>query len=161
MEFVDLVPNSLTFRVINTIEVDDEAKIPANYTGRVRRFADGSMVYVGWYRDGELHNPGRTSPAYRRLRGDGTVKYELFYSHGVLDDPAGGGPAVRGFYADGSVHYEEHYRDGKRNDAADGTPAIRKWRHDGSVRHELRYIEGRRAARHRRDDVVGLARLQA
>ena len=149
MEFVDLVPNSLTFRVINTIEVDDESKIPAGYTGRVRRFVDGVMVYVGWYRDGVLHNPGRTSPAYRRLRGDGTVKYELFYSHGLLNDPVSGGPAVRGFYADGSLHYEEHYRDGKRNDAANGDPAIRKWRHDGTLRHELRYIDGRSAARHR------------
>lgn len=149
MEFVDLVPNSLTFRVINTLEVDDEAGIPEGYTGRVRRYLEGTLVYVAWYRDGLLQNPGRSNPAYRRLRSDGKVKYELFYSRGVLDDPVGGGPAVRGFYADGSLHYEEHYRDGKRHDAENGLPAIRKWRHDGSIRHELHYNEGRRSARPR------------
>ncbi|MBI4885446.1 MAG: hypothetical protein HY826_15475 [Actinobacteria bacterium] len=144
MEFVDLVPNSLTFRIINTIDVDDESEIPADYTGRVRRYVAGSLAYVGWYRVGRLHNPGRSNPAYRRLRPDGTLKYELFYTYGELDDPAGGGPAVRGFYADSSLHYEEHYRAGKRNDAADGTPAIRKLRHDGSIRHQLHYTDGRR-----------------
>ncbi len=149
MEFVDLVPNSLTFRVINTLDIQDEADIPTDYTGRVRRYLDGSLVYVAWYRDGLLQNPGRSNPAYRRLRSDGKVKYELFYSRGVLDDPVGGGPAVRGFYADGSLHYEEHYRDGKRHDADNGLPAIRKWRHDGSIRHELHYNEGRRSARPR------------
>jgi len=145
MEFVDLVPNSLTFRVINTIEIADEAEMPAGYTGRVRRYVEGKLAYVAWYRDGLLHNPGRSSAAYKRLRGDGKVKYELFYSHGLLNDPSGG-PAVKGFYADGAVHYEERYRDGKRNDADDGTPAIRKWRNDGSVRHELRYVQGHRSA---------------
>jgi len=146
MEFVDLVPNSLTFRVISTLDVDDDASVPAGYTGRVRRYTDGTLAYVAWYRDGLLHNPGRSNPAYRLLRPDGKVKYELFYVRGVLDDPAGGGPAVRGFYANGAIHYEEHYLDGKRNDAADGTPAIRKWRHDGTLRHELRYTNGRRGA---------------
>lgn len=147
MEFVDLVPNSLTFRVINTLEIEDEAEIPEGYTGRVRRYLDGSLVYVAWYRDGLLHNPGRSNAAYRRLRADGKLKYELFYARGVLNDPADGGPAVRGFYADGTMHYEEHYRDGKRNDGQDGSPAIRKWRHDGSVRHELHYVDGRRCSR--------------
>lgn len=146
MEFVDLVPNSLTFRVINTLEVRDESEIPTEYTGRVRRYLDGTLVYVAWYRNGVLHNPGRSSPAYRRLRPDGKVKYELFYAHGMLDDPPGGA-AVRGFYADGSTHYEEHYRGGKRHDAVDGTAAVRKWRHDGSLRHELRYADGRRRPR--------------
>ena len=144
MEFVDLVPNSLTFRVINTIDIDNEANVPEGYTGRIRRYLEGALVYVAWYRDGLLQNPGRSNPAYRRLRNDGKVKYELFYSHGVLDDPAGGAPAVRGFYADGTLHYEEHYRDGKRNDADNGLPAIRKWRHDGTLRHELHYANGRR-----------------
>lgn len=148
MEFVDLVPNSLTFRVINTIDIrHDGAEIPAGYTGRVRRYLDGSLAYVAWYRDGLLHNPGRTHPAYRRFRTDGKLKYELFYTHGALADPANGAPAVRGFYADGTLHYEERYRDGKRNDAADGTAAIRKWRHDGSLRHELRYSDGHRSPR--------------
>ncbi len=144
MEFVDLVPNSLTFRVINTIEIDDEADIPVDYTGRIRRYLEGTLVYVAWYREGMLQNPGRANPAYRRLRSDGKVKYELFYSQGVLNDPASGAAAVRGFYADGSLHYEEHYRDGKRNDADNGVPAIRKWRNDGSLRHELHYHDGRR-----------------
>ena len=144
MELVDLVPNSLTFRVINTLEIEDEAEIPAGYSGRVRRYLAGSLIYVAWYRDGLLQNPGRSNAAYRRLRADGKVKYELFYARGVLADPAGGGPAVRGFYADGALHYEEHYRDGMRHDAANGLPAIRKWRNDGTIRHELHYTDGRR-----------------
>jgi antitoxin component YwqK of YwqJK toxin-antitoxin module len=146
MELIDLVPNSLTFRVINTIDIEDESAVAAGYSGRVRRYLDGALVYVAWYRDGLLHNPGRSNPAYRRFRPDGKVKYELFYVRGELDDPADDGPAVRGYYADGKVHYQEHYRAGKRNDAADGTAAIRKWRHDGSLRHELHYTNGRRGA---------------
>lgn len=147
MELVDLVPNSLTFRVINTIDIDDESQIPDGYTGRVRYYADRTLIYVAWYRAGLLHNPGRSHAAYRRLRPNGRVKYELFYSHGALNDPANGGPAARGFYADGSVHYEEHFRDGMRHDADDGTPAVRKWRNDGSIRHELHFVRGRRMRR--------------
>lgn len=37
MELIDLVPNSMSFRVITTIEVDDEKEIPTGFTGRVRR----------------------------------------------------------------------------------------------------------------------------
>ena len=148
MELVDLVPNSLTFRVINTIDVEDESDVPEGYSGRVRRYLEGALVYVAWYRLGVLHNPGRSSPAYRRLRPDGKLKYELFYSRGLLNDPPGGA-AVRGYYADGALHYQEHYRGGKRHDAVDGTPAIRKWRHDGTMRHELRYADGRRSVRPR------------
>ncbi len=151
MELVDLVPNSLTFRVINTIDVEEEADVPAGYSGRVRRYLEGTLVYVAW-------NPGRSSPAYRRLRADGKLKYEMFYSRGLLDDPLGGGAAIRGYYADGSLHYQEHYRSGKRHDAIDGSPAIRKWRQDGTVRHELRYVDGRRSVRPRRDDSVGMLR---
>ena len=161
MELVDLVPNSLTFRVINTIDVDDEAEVPEGYSGRVRRYLEGTLVYVAWYRDGLLHNPGRSSPAYRRLRADGKLKYEMFYTRGLLNDPQVGGAAIRGYYADGALHYQEHYRGGKRHDAVDGTPAIRKWRHDGSVRHELRYADGRRSVRPRRDDQIGMLGLRA
>ena len=58
MELIDLVPNSMSFRVINTLDIHDESEIPAGFTGRVRRHANGSISYVAWYRDGQLHNPG-------------------------------------------------------------------------------------------------------
>ena len=138
MELIDLVPNSLSFRVFTTINVDDEGEIPTGFTGRVRRHVAGSIAYVAWYTEGRLHNPGKNHPAYRRFRPDGRLKYELFYEHGELQDPSPKVPAVRGYYADGSVHYEERYQTGKRQDGADGTAAIRKWRNDGSLRHEMR-----------------------
>lgn len=144
MELIDLVPNSLSFRVITTIDVDDDAEIPTGFTGRVRRHNGDAIAYVAWYTEGRLHNPGRNHPAYRRFRPDGQVKYELFYEHGELHDPSPRTPAVRGYYADGRVHYEERYRAGRRNDGVDGSPAIRKWRNDGSLRHELHYRNGRR-----------------
>jgi hypothetical protein len=144
MEIIDLVPNALTFKVITTIDIVDEAEIPTGYTGRVRRHENDALAYVAWYVDGRLQNPGRHHPAYRRLRADGRVKYELFYEDGELHDPAPNMPAVRGFYADGSPHYEERYRAGRRWDGRDGSPAIRKWRADGSLRHELHYRDGRR-----------------
>jgi len=146
MELIDLIPNSMTFRIINTIDIEDEAQIPVGFTGRVRRHANDSISYVAWYRDGQLHNPGRHHPAYRRFRPDGKLKYELFYTHGLLHDPSTEMPAARGYFADGKVHYEERYWAGKRQDGRDGSPAIRKWRNDGTVRHELRYIDGRRLA---------------
>ena len=144
MELIDLVPNSLSFRVITTIEVDDEKEIPTGFTGRVRRRVNGKWVYVAWYTDGQLQNPSRTHPAYRRFRPDGKVKYDLFYTCGQLQDPAPRLAAVRGFYANGRVHYEERYRAGQRNDGADGSAAIRKWRLDGTLRHELHYLNGHR-----------------
>lgn len=149
MELIDLVPNSLSFRVITTIDVDDEREIPTGFTGRVRRHVAvpvRHVAYVAWYSNGQLHNPGRTHPAYRRFRADGRVKYELFYAHGQLHDPSATTPAVRGFYADGAVHYEERYQTGTRTDGRDGTAAIRKYRNDGSLRHELHYRDGRRTA---------------
>lgn len=146
MELIDLIPNSMSFRVISTIDIEDEAEIPVGFTGRVRRHSNGSMCYVAWYREGQLHNPGRRRPAYRRFRPDGKRKYELFYTHGLLHDPTTEMPAARGYFADGKVHYEERYWAGKRQDGRDGIPAIRKWRNDGTVRHELRYIDGRRLA---------------
>lgn len=149
MELIDLVPSSLSFRVINTVDIEDESEIPVGFTGRVRRHANDSISYVAWYRDGQLHNPGRNHPAYRRFRPDGKLKYELFYTHGLLHDPGAKTPAARGYFADGRVHYEERYWAGKRQDGRDGTPAIRKWRNDGSIRHELRYEDGRRLVEHR------------
>jgi hypothetical protein len=144
MELIDLVPNSLSFRVVHTINIRDESEIPSDFTGRVRREDGTSISYVAWYRDGQLHNPGRHDPAYRRFRPDGTLKYELFYTHGLLHDPAASTPAARGYFADGAVHYEERYWAGKRQDGQDGAPAIRKLRNDGTVRHELHYDAGRR-----------------
>ncbi len=144
MELIDLIPNSMSFRVITTIDVHDESEIPVGFTGRVKHHENGSVAYVAWYADGQLNNPGKHHPAYRRFRADGRLKYEMFYTHGLLHDPSDLVPAVRGYYADGKVHYEERYFGGKRNDAKDGTPAIRKWRHDGALRHELRYTHGRR-----------------
>ena len=149
MELIDLIPNAMSFRVITTIDIEDEAEIPVDFTGRVCRHAGWLVSYVAWYRDGQLHNPGRQYPAYRRFRPDGKLKYELFYTHGLLHDPTASRPAARGLFADGEVHYEERYWAGKRQDGSDGSPAIRKWRNDGSVRHELRYMDGRRTA----DDV--------
>ena len=144
MELIDLVPNSLSFRVITTIDIHDEAEIPARFTGRVRRHTDIGVAYVAWYTDGELQNPGRHHPAYRRFRADGKVKYELYYEHGRLQDPSAKVPAVRGYYASGRLHYEERYQAGKREDGRDGSPAIRKGRDNGSLRHEHHYVDGRR-----------------
>lgn len=74
MELIDLVPNSMSFRVITTLDIRDEAEIPSNFTGRVRYHEKNAITYVAWYKDGELHNPGRNYPAYRRFRGDGRLK---------------------------------------------------------------------------------------
>lgn len=147
MDFIDLMPNAMSFRVVTTIDVDDEADIPAGFTGRVRRHEHSPIdhvAYVAWYADGHLHDPARGHPAFRRLRSDGRLKYELFYRRGLLQDPSASAPAVRGYFADGTLHYEERYRAGVRHDGADGSAAIRKFRADGSLRHELHYSEGRR-----------------
>ena len=88
MELIDRIPNSMSFRVIPTIDVDDEKEIPTGFTGRVRRRVNGKWVYVAWYADGQLQNPSRTHPAYRRFRPDGKAKYDLFYTRGQLQDPA-------------------------------------------------------------------------
>jgi len=144
MELIDLIPNSKSFRIITTLDIDDESEIPAAFTGRVRRSADKAFVYVAWYEDGRLHDPGRHHPAYRRFRGSGAIKYDMHYSHGRLHDPSDGHAAVRGFYANGAIHYEEHYKHGLRNDGATGAAAITKWREDGSVRHQLHYLNGQR-----------------
>ena len=144
VELIDLIPNSMSFRVVTTIDVADESEIPEGFTGRVKHHLGGSVVYVAWFVQGQLNNPSRTHPAYRRFRSDGRLKYEMFYSQGALHDPSASTPAVRGFYANGQVHYEERYFGGRRHDATDGTAAIRKWRLDGSLRHELHYADGNR-----------------
>jgi len=144
MELIDLIPNSMSFRVVTTLDIHEEGEIPVGFTGRVKHHEQGTITSVAWYADGQLHNPGKHHPAYRRFRPDGRLKYEMFYVHGLLHDPSDHVPAVRGYYADGAVHYEERYFGGKRNDAKDGSAAIRKWRHDGSMRHELHYVHGRR-----------------
>jgi antitoxin component YwqK of YwqJK toxin-antitoxin module len=144
MELIDLIPNSMSFRVVTTIEITDESEIPVGFTGRVKHHENGVVVYVAWYHDGQMHNPGKHHPAYRRFRPDGRLKYEMFYTHGLLHDPTDTDPAVRGYYADGATHYEERYFGGKRHDSRDGTAAIRKWRHDGVLRHEIHYQHGKR-----------------
>ena len=146
MELIDLIPNSMSFRIVTTVDIDDESEIPVGFTGRVRRSADGVLAYVAWYQRGQLHNPGKMHPAYRRFRRDGRVKYDLFYTDGALQDPAAGEPAVRGYYASGAVHYEERYSNGVRSNGADGTSAVVKWRQDGTLRHEIQYHAGHRVA---------------
>ena len=141
---MELLPNSMSFRVINTLDVNDEAEIPVGFTGRVRRTFESTQRYVAWYSAGNLDDPTKGYPAYRVHRGDGQVKYEMHYRNGVLDDPDPRTPAVRGYYADGAVHYEEHYSGGRRHDGPDGVAAIRKWRADGSLRHEIHYRHGGR-----------------
>lgn len=147
---MDLLPNSLSFRVITTIDIESESEIPDGFTGRVRLRLDGHLVYVAWYTDGLLDNPTRRMPAYTRYRQSGRVKYEMHYRRGMLHDPGDGQPAVRGFYATGRVHYEECYRDGRRHNGHGGVPAIRKWRPDGTLRRELDFQYGTPLARHRR-----------
>lgn len=144
MELIDLIPNSMSFRFVSMLDIDEVSEIPDGFTGRVRRCANGTFVVVAWYHRGVLHNPGRTHPAYRCYRRDGQVKYEHFYTNGVLHDPVDSMPAVRGFYASGSAHYEEHYRTGVRSDGLDGSAAVSKWRENGTLRHQIRYVDGRR-----------------
>lgn len=146
MELIDIIPNSMSFRIVSTLDVPDGTDTPEGFSGRVRRYRDSYLVSIGWYQDGVLHNPGRQHPAFRHFRRTGHVKYELWCSHGELQDPAYDAPAVRGFYADGAAHYEERWTIGRRQDGPDGSPAIRKWRADGTLRHERRYRAGSRVA---------------
>jgi hypothetical protein len=139
---MELLPNSMSFRVINTIDIGDDDEIPAGFTGRVRRTFDSDQRSVAWYTAGVLDDPTKGYPAYRVHRASGHVKYEMHYRDGILEDPDDHTPAVRGFYADGGVHYEERYRAGRRHDGADGVAALRKWRADGTLRHELHYEDG-------------------
>ena len=141
-----LLPSSMSFRIITTLDIADESEIPEAFEGRVRRPFPDDSKYVAWYSGGVLNNPTRAYPAYRRFRSNGHVKYELHYTNGVLQDAGPTTPAVRGFFANGTVHYEERYTGGLRHDGADGTAAVRKWRSDGTLRHELHYHLGRRVS---------------
>lgn len=148
-----LLPNSLSFRMVSTVTVADEAEIPSGFTGRVRVEVDGRLERVLWLDDGHLDDPAGDVPALTRYRENGAVKQERHYRLGRLHDPEPGVPAVRGYFADGAIKYEEHFRYGWRHDA-DGVPAIRKWRADGTLRTVRHYVDdlrvgpdGRRAQR--------------
>jgi hypothetical protein len=139
---MELLPNSMSFRVITTIDVVDDAEIPSDFTGRVRRSFQSAQRYVAWYTGGRLDDPARGYPAYRVHRADGQVKYEMHYRDGALNDPDPKTPAVRGFYSGGGLHYEERYQNGRRSDGPRGEAAVRKWRSNGTIRHELSYRDG-------------------
>ena len=139
---MEILPSALSFRIIATLDLVDEADVPAGFNGRIRFLEhedDGRLEAVGWYQNGVLHDPARRIPAYVRLRVDGQVKQSRHYRNGRLHDPSKGEPAVKGFFADGSRRYAEHYRYGRRQDSVTGEPAITKWRLDGSVRSVKRY----------------------
>lgn len=139
---MELLPNALSFRVVNSIDVAAPAEVPVRFTGRVRLFVDGTLVSVSWLTAGVLHDPARLVAAETRYRADGQIKWERHYQHGLLHDPTPGHPAVRGFHANGARNYEEHYQQGVRHDGPNGTPAITKWRTDGTVRRKLHYERG-------------------
>lgn len=139
---MELLPNSMSFRVIATLDITDDAEIPSDFTGRIRRSFASAQRYVAWYTSGRLDDPARGHPAYRVHRADGQVKYEMHYTDGVLHDPDARTPAVRGYYSGGELHYEERYHGGRRNDGPGGEAAVRKWRANGTIRHELHYRDG-------------------
>lgn len=140
---VDLLPNSMSFRFVTTINLGPEDDIPAGFTGRARLSIRGVLDSVSWYNAGILEDPDWRVPAITRYRANGAVKQTRHYRLGRLHDPAPGRPAVCGFFANGGRRYEEHFRYGRRHDHR-GRAAIIKWRSDGSVRAELHYYEGLR-----------------
>ena len=146
MDVIDLIPNSMTFRIVSTLDLEDGEDTPPEFTGRVRRHSTGRPVSVAWYHCGLLQNPGRHHPAFRSFRAAGQVKCEMYYTVGSLQDPNASTAAVRGYYASGDLHYEERWFRGLRQDGIDGAAAIRKWRADGSLRHELHYDRGARSS---------------
>jgi hypothetical protein len=139
---VELLPNALSFRVVNSIDVDAMSDVPERFSGRVRVYVAGCLVTVSWLSAGVLHDPARMVAAETRYRPDGQIKWERHYDHGQLHDPAPGHAAVRGFHANGARNYEELYQHGLRHDGPHGTPAITKWRTDGTVRRKLHYDRG-------------------
>lgn len=140
---VDLLPNSMSFRFVTTINVTDEDEIPGGFTGRVRTTTNGTLESITWLDRGEVEDPVQGVPAYSRYRPSGKVKQIRHYRLGRLHDPSPGVPAVQGFFANGMRRYEEHYRYGRRHDHH-GRAAILKWRQDGTLRTELHYYEGLR-----------------
>jgi hypothetical protein len=140
---VELLPNTLSFRMVVTLDVESESEIPDWFTGRVRKLTDGELEYVAWFDRGRMDDPGPRTPAYVRYRLNGEAKQERHYRLGRLHDPSPAQPAVRGYFANGAVRYEEHYRYGRRHDS-NGRAAITKWRLDGTVRARWHYYEGLR-----------------
>jgi hypothetical protein len=140
---VDLFPNTLSFRVVTTLDVDSESQIPAMFTGRVRKSANGVLEYVAWFNKGVMENPAPRTPAFIRYRATGLPKQECHYRLGKLHDPEPGQPAVRGYFADGTPRYVEHFRYGRRHDARE-SPAILRRRLDGTVRSVVHYHDGER-----------------
>lgn len=140
---VDILPNSMSFRFVATIDVTSPRAIPPGFTGRVRVSNGGRLDTVMWFCRGELDNPEPRTPAYIHFHQHGKPKQVRHYRQGRRHDPTPGQPAVEGFFADGSRKYREHYRYGRRHDSGD-VPAITKWRNDGSVRTVHHYYEGLR-----------------
>lgn len=140
---MDLLPNSMSFRFVATIDTEEGTPVPRGFSGRVRATQGGSLSTVRWMSNGELNDPEPRIPAFVRYRHDGGTKQVRHYRQGRLHDPAPGVPAVVGYFANGSVKYREHYRYGRRHDAGERA-AITKWRVDGSLRTEHHYYEGLR-----------------
>lgn len=139
---VDLLPNSMSFRFVTTIDVSSPDAVPPGFSGRVRIGREGSLSCVMWYSNGELDNPEPRTPAFVRYRA-GRPKQIRHYRQGRIHDPERGHPAVEGFFADGSRKYREFYRYGRRHDWGE-LPAITKWRNDGTTRTTHHYYEGLR-----------------
>ena len=143
---MDLLPNSMSFRFVATIEVTSITAVPRGFTGRARIATDGRLDTVLWFSHGELDNPESGTPAYVRYRHNGPPQQTRHYRQGRVHDPQRGSAAVVGYFADGSLKYREYYRYGRRHDSGD-VAAITKWRNDGSVRAEHHYYEGLRIER--------------
>ncbi len=138
---VDLFPNTLSFRVVTTLDVDSESQIPTRFTGRVRKLNHGVVECITWLDKGVMEDPSPRTPAYVLYRRSGEAKQECHYRLGRLHDPEPGKPAVRGYFADGTPRYVEHYRYGRRHDARE-SPAILRRRLDGTVRSVVHYHDG-------------------
>ncbi len=143
---MDLLPNSMSFRFVSTLDLRDNDAVPRGFTGRVRRSTDGRVHTVEWFSRGELDDPEPRTPAFARFRENGATKQIRHYRQGRLHNPMPNEPAVVGFFADGSMKYREHFRYGRRHDS-DHQAAITKWRNDGSVRTTHNYYEGMRIER--------------
>lgn len=148
------LPNSLSFRMVATITVDDPSAIPPAFTGRVSVHGPAGLDSVLWLDRGQLDDPASDVPALTRFRSTGVVKQERHYRLGRLHDPEPGVAAVRGYFSDGALKYAEHFRYGWRHDAGD-QPAIRKWRADGSLRASRRYLDDVRIDRRAQISGVG------